>query len=315
MRSIARVRYVTLGLLLLGAAALARPSAAFAPGKPRNLKVEASGPRFVDLDWRRVGGTDFYRVYRDGDVVAEPTRSDYRDEGLEPATTYEYRVSAVDEDGEEGPLSDPLQVTTEALPGPGAPEKLEATTVGSSRIDLTWSAPESEVGLDFYRVFRDGEEVGTPDSTAFADVGLQPDTEYEYAVSAIDSLGRESDLSEPATATTLAEPGPLPPRNLEATPVGPGQIDLDWDPPESGPSSHPVASYRVYRDGEPVGSVVFTAFGDTGLSPDTEYGYSVSSVDDRGVEGERSLEVFATTSPPPDVIPPAAPTGLRLAGE
>ena len=33
---------------------------------------------------------------------------------------------------------------------------------------------------------------------------------------------------------------------------------------------------------------------------------------DRGVEGERSGEVSATTADSPDVVPPAAPTGLRL---
>jgi chitinase len=254
-------------------------------------------------------------VYRDGEVVGQPGRSEFRDEGLEPATTYEYRVSAVDDDGDEGPLSDPVEVTTEALPGPGVPTQLEATAVGPQRIDLTWSAADSELGIEFYRVFRDGEEVATPDSTAFADLGLEPDTKYEYAVSAIDPLGRESDLSKPVSATTLSEPGPPPPRNLTATPVGPRQIDLNWDSPETGPSSRPIDGYRVYRDGQPLGFVTSTAFGDTELSPDTEYGYAVSTVDDRGVEGERSSEVFATTDPPADVIPPAAPTGLRLAGE
>jgi fibronectin type 3 domain-containing protein len=300
---------------VLVTATLARPSLAFAPDKPKSLKVEKVGPRFVELDWRRVNQSDYYRVYRDGNVVAEPGRSSYRDEGLEPETTYEYRVSAVDDDGDEGPLSDPVQVTTEALPGPDAPTELEATAIGPQRIDLSWSAADSEVGVDFYRVFRDGTEVATSDSTAFADVGLEPDTEYEYAVSAIDQSGRESDLSKPASATTLAEPGPPPPLNLTATPVGPKQIDLDWDPPEPEPGSRPIDGYRVYRDGQPLGFVASTAFGDTDLSPDTEYGYAVSSVDDRGVEGERSQEVFTRTDPPADVIPPAAPTGLRLAGD
>ena len=40
--------------------------------------------------------------------------------------------------------------------------------------------------------------------------------------------------------------------------------------------------------------------------------YAVATLDDRGVDGERSGEVSATTADPPDVVPPAAPTGLRL---
>jgi len=306
-----RLRYAALGLLLLTAGSLARPTAALAPSKPRNLEVVRFGQRFVELDWRRVNGADFYRVYRDGNLVAEPNRSDYRDDGLEPATTYEYRVSAVDK-GEEGPLSDPVQVTTEAPPGPQPPTDLVATPAAPDRIDLSWSAATSEVEISFYRVLRDGDEIATTATTAYSDTGLEPSTEYEYRVSAIDGLGQESAPSDPVSATTSSEPGPPPPRNLLATPAGATQIDLSWQPPEDG--AHPVEGYRVYRDGEELGFVVTTGFADTGLSPDTEYAYAVASVDDRGVEGEPSEEVLATTDPPADVVPPAAPTGLRLAG-
>ncbi|MGB5528031.1 MAG: hypothetical protein WBN79_14285, partial [Gemmatimonadota bacterium] len=72
--------------------------------------------------------------------------------------------------------------------------------------------------------------------------------------------------------------------------------------------------YNVYRDGESIGFVVSTAFIDTGLNPETTYGYGVAAVDTRGVEGEVSDVVSATTDASSDVIPPARPTGLRLAG-
>jgi len=304
-------RYLALSLLLLTAGALARPTAAVAPEKPRNLKVTRVGQHSVELDWRRVSGADYYRVYRDGDVVAEPTKSDYRDEGLEPATVYEYQVSAVDR-GDEGPLSDPVQATTDAPPGPEAPTDLVATATAPDRVELEWSASVSDVGVSFYRIIRDGDEVATTGSTTYLDTGLEPDTEYQYRISAVDSLGQESELSAPASATTPVEPGPPPPRNLLVTPTGSTQIDVTWEPPET--STHPIQGYRVYRDGEVLGFVVTTAFADTGLSPDTEYAYAVSSVDDRGVEGEPSEEVSGTTDPPADVIPPAPPTGLRLAG-
>ena len=70
----------------------------------------------------------------------------------------------------------------------------------------------------------------------------------------------------------------------------------------------------MYREGESIGFVVATAFIDTGLNPETTYGYNVAAVDTRGVEGEMSDEVSATTDAPSDVIPPARPTGLRLVG-
>ena len=109
------IRVLLAALLVLTAGSLARPHSLADPGKPRNLTATADGPYAVDLDWRRVAGAEFYNVYRDGTWIAEAARSEYRDEGLEPATTYVYRVSAVDDDGDEGDLSDPVQVTTEAL--------------------------------------------------------------------------------------------------------------------------------------------------------------------------------------------------------
>jgi fibronectin type 3 domain-containing protein len=312
VRKRSRVRYAALALLLLTAGSLARPTAALAPSKPRSLRVVGSGQTFVELDWRRVSGADFYRVYRDGNLVAEPERSDHRDDGLEPATTYEYRVSAVDK-GAEGPLSDPVEVTTDAPPAPESPTDLVATATAPDRVDLSWSAAASEIEISFYRVQRDGDEIATTATTEYSDTGLEPSTEYEYRVSAIDALGRESAPSDPSSAITLAEPGPPPPRNLLATPTGSSQIDLSWEAPEG--SAHPVEGYRVYRGGEQIGLVVTTAFADTGLSPDTEYSYAVASVDDRGIEGEPSEEVSATTDPPADLIPPAPPTGLRQVGD
>lgn len=306
------VRYVLAALLLLTAGTLARPEAIFAPGKPRNLRAEADGPRAVSLDWRRVSGTEVYYVYRDGNRIAEAPKSDYYDEGLEPATTYIYRVSAVDDDGDEGELSDPAQVTTESLPGPEAPTDLVATAVGPYRIDLVWSASESEVGVAFYRVVRDGEEIATTDTLAYGDTNLVPETSYAYRVSAVDSLGNESDLSAPSSATTAAEPGPTAPQNVTAISLGPTQIQLTWDPPLA--FARPLQGYNVYRGGTAVGFVVSTAFVSTGLSPETTYRFTVAAVDERGLEGELSGEVSATTDAATDVIPPAPPTGLRLVG-
>jgi chitodextrinase len=175
-----------------------------------------------------------------------------------------------------------------------------------------WSSSESEAGVAYYRVFRDGDEISTTGNTSYEDFNLDPETRYQYRVSAVDGLGNESGLSDPASATTEIEPGPPPPRNLTAVAQGPTQINLTWNPPAA--STHPVQGYNVYREGEAIGFVVSTAFADAGLSPESTYSYSAASVDTRGVEGELSDEVSATTDAAQDLIPPAPPTGLRLAG-
>jgi len=225
-----RDRYMNTGALALGAALvvltagmLGNPGSMAAPKAPRELKATADGPYAVDLDWKRSRNTEKYYVYRDGNRVGETKRTDYRDEGLQPATTYEYRVSAIDDHGDESKLSDSASATTLSVEeGPPPPERVTATEVGSTRIFVTWNPPSGSESV--------------------------------------------------------------------------------------------VAGYNVYREGDFVGFVVATAFTDTGLSPETTYGYTVSSVDDRGVEGERSEEASATTAAPQDLIPPASPTGLRVVG-
>jgi len=234
-------RYMKTGALALAAAlvvltagTLGHPYSMAAPKAPKELKATADGPYAVDLDWKRSKNAEKYNVYRDGNRVGETERTEYRDEGLQPATTYEYRVSAIDDHGDEGKLSDPVQVTTDGI-APTMPTDLVATAVGSNRIDLEWSPSEDESGIAFYRVFREGVEVASTNTTNYEDSNLAPETTYEYRVSAVDGEGDESKLSDPASATTLSvEEGPPPPEQVTATEAGSTQIFVTWTP-----ASHP----------------------------------------------------------------------------
>jgi hypothetical protein len=87
------------------------------PTEPTGLSAPAVGSTQVSLTW--TASTDNvtvagYNIYRDGakltSVAASPTS--YTDVALTPGTTYTYRVSAVDEAGNESDMSDPVTVTT-----------------------------------------------------------------------------------------------------------------------------------------------------------------------------------------------------------
>ena len=95
---------------------------------------------------------------------------------------------------------------------PGKPTGLTATAVGSSRIDLAWTAPADNGGraISGYRI-----EVSPDGSTDWSDVeastgnaattyshrGLVPNTPHHYRVSAINEIGT-GDPSDPASATS-----------------------------------------------------------------------------------------------------------------
>jgi fibronectin type 3 domain-containing protein len=138
---------------------------------------------------------------------------------------------------------------------PGAPESASAQAgPGGGEITLAWSPPtEAEpTPLVAFRVYRvDGNQlvlhasVG-PNTTAYADVGLDTNATYQYRVSAVSALG-EGPPSSLVAATTFDVAGA--PQELTAS-VGPtvGEVSLAWQPPQHDGRS-PVTSYGVYRAG------------------------------------------------------------------
>jgi fibronectin type 3 domain-containing protein len=195
---------------------------------------------------------------------------------------------------------------------PPAPENLSATAVSHEQIDLAWSPPAGfpPGQVSEYRVYRDDAQVGTASDTTFQDGGLEPDTEYEYYVTAVDKGdGLEGPASKKVKERTLPPPDvtpPTAPSDLTASPGGPDKIELSWtaaDDPESG-----VAIYNIYRDGSLAGSINNTSYSDTGLDPSTLYSYEVSAVNGEGLEGPKSNSASATTDP--DGSPPSQPADL-----
>jgi chitodextrinase len=85
------------------------------PTAPPNLVLTLGSPTQVDLTWGastdNVGVTG-YRVFRNGTQVGSPTSTTFSDPGRSPATTYTYRVRAVDAAGNQSPLSNPVTITT-----------------------------------------------------------------------------------------------------------------------------------------------------------------------------------------------------------
>jgi len=89
---------------------------------------------------------------------------------------------------------------------PSAPSNLAVTETGSESVGLTWDAASDSggSGLANYAVYLDGalDHRITAGTAATELSGLLPETTYEFAVSAVDGAGNESDRSGVVTATT-----------------------------------------------------------------------------------------------------------------
>jgi hypothetical protein len=124
------------------------------------------------------------------------------------AGTYYFTCTAYDDDGNESGYATEISYTVEAdLLPPATPAGITALALDANRVMVTWGAvvDSGEAGLAGYRIFRDGQLVGTTVESIFMDSGLLASTAYAYTVVAFDAADNASDPSAVATATTLAE--------------------------------------------------------------------------------------------------------------
>ncbi|MBN2029508.1 DNRLRE domain-containing protein [bacterium] len=85
------------------------------PSTPTGLTANPVSSTEIDLSWDAAtdnSAVSGYRVYRDGEQVADVEDTYFSDSGLTPQTGYRYRVSAYDVAGNESSLSDPATATT-----------------------------------------------------------------------------------------------------------------------------------------------------------------------------------------------------------
>ncbi|MET0832213.1 MAG: hypothetical protein ABWY62_07495, partial [Acidimicrobiia bacterium] len=82
---------------------------------------------------------------------------------------------------------------------PTVPMGLTVQFASGSGVQLSWSASTDDVGVDHYRIDRDGVEIGTSVTTSFTDVTAAPGTRT-YVVLAVDGAGN---ISAPSSSVAV----------------------------------------------------------------------------------------------------------------
>jgi chitodextrinase len=183
------------------------------PTKP-NVSVTDVGPTQVSLAWSSVedGPNVWFNVYMNGSPVRQGVRDTSGTFGpLQPETAYTFTVQARDFGGNVSPMSDPVNVTTEAS---DTSDTTPPTTPGNLRDNgmsfedgetwLRWDPstdnvdPQSVIRYDVYvnGVF-DHSLLGVDRTVVYGNPGVF----NTYQVIAVDSAGNQS---APATLTTCA---------------------------------------------------------------------------------------------------------------
>ena len=298
---------------------------------PDGFKAQGGKIRRIHLSWN-IHPSDIvegYIIYRAADKtkeygpiakIKERKTTTYIDkEGLADATTYWFRVSAVNKNGQETDISEAVSATTRGVPP--TPQGFAAKNLEPRRVSLRWEvvkSPEDEIRGCY--IFRGTEEKGeyknitkikNPDTTSFmdGDPPLKDNTRYYYRISSYNSVEVASDLSEPIGAITKSTPAM--PGGVEAKSGEVKQVTLFWQ----ANAEKDIKEYLIFRAGSgdkdfnKIASVKgATSYVDKGLKDGTKYAYSMKTVDEDNLMSDPSPSVTADTKPLP-----RKPAGLMIA--
>ena len=242
------------------------------------------------------------------------TSTVYTDTGLQPNTQYTYTVQMRDSIPNTGTASSPASATTPDNTPPTPDPMTWATlpySTGTTSIAMVATTATDTSGVEYYFTCTSGggNDSGWQDSTLYEDTGLSPDTQYCYSVQA-----RDKSPNQNATASSTAEcatTDALP----DTTPPTPDPMDWATLPYSTGTTSIAMVATTATDTsgveyyftctsggGNDSGWQDSTLYEDTGLSPDTQYCYSVQARDkspNQNATASSTAECATTDSQPP----------------
>jgi len=192
--------------------------------------------RAIYVSWDAVSGATRYYVYRSSSEtdtyihVGTTIDLSYIDTGLLYSTTYYYKVSAYNNNGE-GVLSSIVSETSSSPGGnpPSNPSGItwESRSSTTTSLTISWNKVNS---IDGYYVYRSSSATGvynrvaTVTTESYTDTNLSAGMIFYYKVSAYNSDG-ESSQTEYAGAATR----PNPPTGVKAVLTYPRVIRVTWN--------------------------------------------------------------------------------------
>jgi fibronectin type 3 domain-containing protein len=281
-----------------------------APAMPTELKAVATSSTEIVLTFSASNGALGYvvsggvdaSVLEILDTTMYPT---YTHGGLKAGTTYYYAVTAFNDQGM-SPRSAVASTESAAIPKPSTPQGLAAQPISASANMLRFNAV---VGATSYIIYSGStasvqNPLDTISDTTFTHSGLIALTTYYYVVAAANASGVSA-----RSATVSAMPLqiiPTTPSGVTAMATGATSVAVAFSAVSN------ATSYAIYRttqgatQAQKAGSVTVPAFNDTGLTPQTAYGYSVSALVGTSAS-PMSAVVWVTTGTLNPATPPAAP--------
>lgn len=304
--------------------------AAEQPEIPQNVGFEPINARSVRFTWSAPNAKEV-QVYRTADPITDDSHWSFvgsyvASEGewiyrwQMPSTTYHYRMRSYVEGGAVSDFTEPVAVTTPAMP---MPESLSADVVTSGSIALSWSIPDGADAVVVQRstdpsfAWKYTKAVGTyaPSRTQTVVNGIEPGVTYYFRARAYAYVGgnyRYSEYCDAVSAQTVLSA----PVDVMSNSTEPRRVNISWTA-TGDPSSVEVWRYPNASADEASGVRVGTYKPSTtsmsvgSLTPSTTYYFRIRSVAGSGSNAYYSsfspLITVKTQAPPAPTASYAAP--------
>jgi uncharacterized protein (DUF1800 family) len=207
--TIRRILSISIACLFIASSSLAGAGREAPPASaPANLTATPGNAR-ITLTWRSVSGATSYRVYRTttgtfgSTPIATVSNRSYTNTGLTVGTTYSYRVTARNNDGE-GPPS--AVVSSTPVAPPPAPSTINAVG-GNRQVIVTWSPVPTATSYRVYQSQASGTYSLMPNAivsagtTTWVHSGIENGPRYYYTVIARNGAGNGPRSAEASAMT------------------------------------------------------------------------------------------------------------------
>ena len=234
--------------------------------------------------------------------------------GLTLNTTYLYRISAFNDDGNSG-YSNIIEAKTFGLQPPEAPSSLDVFAITKNTLSLFWTDnANNEEGfyIDRSKSLADNFTriaAVTSNVTTYTDSYLTPDCIYFYRIRAFNEDGT-SDFSDILEVKTSSLNSPDAPSSLKADTINYNWLTLVWSDNSTNESGFRIerttdtnSVFIVLAD---IDNPDITEYTDMGLTDNTTYYYRVQAYNDDGLSGYLGILKVVT----PELKPPQPPSLL-----
>ncbi|XP_077115664.1 receptor-type tyrosine-protein phosphatase H isoform X3 [Ranitomeya variabilis] len=260
------------------------------PSIVTNVQITAVSDTSVNLTWTPSSDPNnssyTYTVKYGSNNKTGITTSTIGITGLSPGTVYSFTIYAVTSNGASSKPSTAVSTTTL----PSIVMNVQITAVSDTSVNLTWT-PSSDPNNSSYTYtvkYGSNNKTGITTST-IAITGLSPGTVYSFTVYAVTSNGASSKPSTAVSTTTL----PSTVTSVQITAVSDTSVNLTWTP--SSDPNKTSYTYTVRYGSSNKTGITTSSTGITGLSPGTDYSFTVYAVTSNGITSKPSTAANTTT--------------------